>query len=131
MKDVDEMNHEYAMKCIGSFYQVLNEVLIPYTVKRDFGKEFGCFEPFEALDCMEDEVTSVVRVVELYDALVSNPVLFFEDFQLECLLQKFLLFVKGFADEDDDGSDTDHGSLTTDDKAIIEQFICEMRRKNG
>ena len=128
MKDVEDMTHEYAIECLGSMYQVLNEVLIPYTLNRRFGDEFKDFDSSTALDCLEDEVVSVCRTVELYDALVTNPVLFLSDYQLEHLLSEFSLFIKGFADGNLDGSDFNPDEISDDEKSIIEQFICEKMR---
>lgn len=91
---VDKIDYKYVNECVRSFYIVLMENIIPYTLKRDFDEEFRDFETIEAFDCMEDEVTNVKRCVELYDVIMENPLLLLGDEDVEKLLVDFIISSK-------------------------------------
>lgn len=105
MKDVDEMTHNDVVDCLGVLYRIIMEVLIPYTLERDFKEEFKDFETIESFECMLDEVEAIGHVIELYDVLVEKPFLLLSDYDLESLFKKLLHFSRESSDESYDEDD--------------------------
>lgn len=105
MKEVNEMSHDDVVDCLGVLYRIIMEVLIPYTLQRNFKEEFKDFETIEAFECMLDEVEAIGHVIELYDVLVEKPFLLLSDYDLESLFKKLLHFSRESSDKSYDEDD--------------------------
>lgn len=92
---------------------VVEEMLIPNLIKKDYTKYIQDFGLVEGFECMVDEIDRVWRLINFHDELTK----LYSD---EELLTEFLLFIN-----DEEGNEKRY-SLYDEEKQLVEKFLKKL-----